>query len=145
MRVLVTGHQGYIGMIMTRVLADAGHDVVGLDSDLYRGCSFGKSTNHIPTINKDTRDVEEKDLVGMDAVAHLAALSNDPVGDLNPESTYEINLHATVRLASLAKRAGIKRFLLSSSCSLYGSASPEDILDERAPSRPVTPYAVSKV
>ena len=145
MRVLVTGHQGYIGKVMTAVLADAGHDVVGLDSDLYRGCSFGEPTNPIPTINKDTRDVEEKDLAGMDAVVHLAALSNDPVGDLNPESTYEINLNATVRLATLAKQAGVKRFLLSSSCSLYGAASPEDILDENAPSRPVTPYAVSKV
>jgi nucleoside-diphosphate-sugar epimerase len=141
----MTGNRGYIGTVMTRVLTAAGHEVIGLDSDLYRGCSFGTSVGREHTIRKDVRDVEVGDLVGMDAVIHLAALSNDPVGDLNPECTFEINLNASVRLGTLAKEAGVKRFLFSSSCSLYGAASTEDMLDEQAPCRPVTPYAVSKV
>lgn len=145
MRVLVTGHLGYIGTVMSRMLVEAGHDVVGLDSDLYRQCWFGRPTHAVATIRKDVRDVAITDLEGFDAVIHLAALSNDPVGDLNPECTYEINLNASIRLGELAREAGVGRFLFSSSCSLYGAASTEDMLDETAPCRPVTPYAVSKV
>ncbi len=145
MRVLVTGHLGYIGTVMTRMLTEAGHNVAGLDSDLYRNCWFGQPARRVPTIRKDIREVTVKDLEGFEAVIHLAALSNDPVGDLNPECTYEINLRSTVRLGELAKDAGVQRFLFSSSCSLYGAASTEDMLDETAPCRPVTPYAVSKV
>lgn len=145
MKVLVTGHLGYIGTVMTRMLLEAGHEVAGLDSDLYRNCWFGRPFNRVPTIRKDVRDVSVEDLQGFDAVIHLAALSNDPVGDLNPECTYEINLKSSIRLGELAKEAGVQRFLFSSSCSLYGAASTEDMLDETAPCRPVTPYAVSKV
>jgi len=145
MRVLVTGHLGYIGTVMSRMLVEAGHDVVGLDSDLYRQCWFGRPTHAVATIRKDVRDVAITDLEGFDAVIHLAALSNDPVGDLNPECTYEINLNASIHLGELAREAGVGRFLFSSSCSLYGAASTEDMLDETAPCRPVTPYAVSKV
>lgn len=145
MKVMVTGNRGYIGAVMTRMLEAAGHSVIGLDSDLYRNCSFGASIGRVPTIRKDVRDVQAGDLEGIDAIVHLAALSNDPVGDLNPECTYDINLRASVRLGLLAKEAGVKRFLFSSSCSLYGAASTEDMLDEQAPCRPVTPYAVSKV
>lgn len=145
MKVLVTGHLGYIGTVMTRMLTEAGHEVSGLDSDLYRNCWFGAPAKRVPTIRKDVRDVTVKDLEGFDAVIHLAALSNDPVGDLNPECTYEINLNASVRLGETAKNAGVQRFLFSSSCSLYGAASPDDVLDETATCRPVTAYAVSKV
>jgi len=145
MRVLVTGHRGYIGAVLTEMFTDAGHEVVGLDCDYYRGCDFGDGLTPVESITKDLRDLTTRDLQGFDAVVHLAALSNDPVGDLNPECTYGINLRGTVELARLAKEAGVPRFLFSSSCSLYGAASAEDVLDETAPSRPVTPYAVSKV
>jgi nucleoside-diphosphate-sugar epimerase len=145
MKVLVTGHRGYIGTVLTRMFTDAGHEVVGLDCDYYRGCDFGDGLTPVKSIVKDLRDLEMRDLQGFDAVVHLAALSNDPVGDLNPECTYGINLRGTVELARLAKEAGVPRFLFSSSCSLYGAASPEDVLDETAASRPVTPYAISKV
>lgn len=145
MKVLVTGHRGYIGSIMSRFLVEAGHDVVGLDSDLYRKCDFGGAGGQVATCRKDIRDVGPEDLRGMDAVVHLAGLSNDPVGDLNPQCTYDINLNATIRLGQLAKEAGVRRFLFSSSCSLYGASSTEDMLDETAPSNPVTAYAVSKV
>lgn len=145
MRVLITGHLGYIGTVMTKMMVEAGHDVVGLDSDLYRNCWFGRPTRPVPSLRMDVRDVTERELLGFDAVVHLAALSNDPVGDLNPECTYEINLNSTIRLGEVAREAGVQRFLFSSSCSLYGAASTEDMLDETAPCRPVTPYAVSKV
>jgi nucleoside-diphosphate-sugar epimerase len=145
MKVLITGHRGYIGAVMCRFMTAAGHDVVGLDSDLYRDCSFGDGLTRVPTIRKDIRDVDASDLAGIDAIAHLAGLSNDPVGDLNPACTYEINLNATIRLGKIAKEAGVSRFLFSSSCSLYGASSNDDLLDETAASRPVTPYAESKV
>ena len=148
MRVLVTGHDGYIGTVMVPMLRTAGHLVTGLDMELFRGCSFGRpavdEASPPPALTMDVRDVDVSHLAGFDAVIHLAALSNDPLSDLNPECTYDINHAASVRLAGLAKRAGVPRFLFSSSCSLYGLAGG-DLLDERAPFNPVTPYGVSKV
>jgi nucleoside-diphosphate-sugar epimerase len=146
MRVLVTGHMGYIGTVLVPMLIAAGHDVVGLDSDLYKQCTFGgkDEIQDIPALKKDIRDVEASDLEGFEAVIHLAALSNDPLGDLNPALTYEINHAASVRLAKLAKEMGINRFIFSSSCSTYGAAG-EDLLNEEAPFNPVTPYGISKV
>src|ERR671924_2014833 len=122
MRVLVTGHNGYIGCALVPLLQRAAHDVVGLDSYLYETCTFGPDAADPPALRKDVRDVELDDLRGFDAVIHLAAISNDPVGDLNAETTYDINHRAASRLARLSKRAGVTRFLFSSSCSLYGAA-----------------------
>jgi nucleoside-diphosphate-sugar epimerase len=144
MKVLVTGHKGYIGTILVPMLIDAGHEVVGLDSDLYERCTFGKSVPDVQEIRKDIRDVKPVDLEGFDAVIHLAALSNDPLGHLNPNLTYEINHKASVRLAKLAKHAGVSRFLFSSSCSTYGAAG-DTMLTEKADFNPVTPYGHSKV
>lgn len=146
MRVLLTGHRGYIGTVMTPMLLQAGHEVIGLDTDLYAECTFGSPSAipDIPYIQKDIRDIQESDLRGMDAIIHLAALSNDPLGDLNPELTDEINHLASVRLALLAKDAGVKRFIFSSSCSNYGAAG-ENWLTEESPLNPVTPYGISKV
>lgn len=144
MRVLVTGHNGYIGTVLVPVLQRAGHDVVGLDSDLFAACTFGPDVPEVDSLRADVRDVESEDLVGFDAVIHLAAVCNDPVGDLNPQATYEINHLASVRVAERAKQAGVTRFLFSSSCSLYGRAGDE-MLDEGAEFAPVTPYGESKV
>src|SRR5437016_7612595 len=144
MRILLTGHKGYIGTVMAPLMANAGHEVVGLDSDLFEQCTFGDTLREFPSIRKDLRDVELADLRGFDAVAHLAGLSNDPLGNLNPNLTYDINHHASVRLARLSREAGVKRFLFSSSCSTYGAAG-DKILDETAEFNPVTPYARSKV
>jgi nucleoside-diphosphate-sugar epimerase len=144
MRVLVTGHSGYIGTVLVPLLVDAGHDVVGLDSDLFRRCTFGDEPQAIPTMDKDIRDVQAADLDGFEAVMHLAGLSNDPMGDLNPALTDKINYQASVRLARLAKEVGVTRFVFSSSCSNYGAAG-EDLLDEEAAFNPVTPYGMSKV
>lgn len=144
MRVLITGHRGYIGTVMAPMIAEAGCEVVGLDSDLFEQCTFGEPPKDFPSIRKDLRDVEPSDLEGFDAVIHLAGLSNDPLGNLNPDLTYDINYHSSVRLARLAKNAGIKRFLFSSSCSTYGAAG-DKILDESAEFNPVTPYGRSKV
>jgi nucleoside-diphosphate-sugar epimerase len=144
MRVLVTGHLGYIGTILTPMLIVEGHSVVGMDSDLYRECTYGDQMPEIPAFKKDIRDVELSDLEGFDAVLHLAGLSNDPLGDLNPALTGEINHRASVRLAELAKKAGVQRFIFSSSCSNYGAAG-EDYVDEHSDLNPVTPYGVSKV
>lgn len=144
MRVLLTGHKGYIGTVLTPMLQAAGHDVVGLDSDIFKRCTFGKEPPEIPQVVKDVRDVELADVEGFDAVLHLAGLSNDPLGDLNPDLTYEINHRASVRLAELSKRAGVKRFIFSSSCSNYG-AGGADLLTEEGDLNPVTPYGKSKV
>lgn len=144
MRILVTGHKGYIGVIVVPMLQAEGHEVVGLDSDLYEECTFGDGIHEISEIKKDIRDVELSDLEGFDAVFHLAGLSNDPLGDLNPTLTYEINHLASVHIAKLAKEAGITRFLFSSSCSTYGVAG-EKMVKEDADFNPVTPYGFSKV
>ena len=144
MKVLLTGHKGYIGAVAGPILRSAGHEVVGLDTDLYERCDFGEAPPEIPEIRKDLRDLEKADLEGFDAVVHLAALSNDPLGNLDSDLTYDINHRASIRLAELAKAVGIHRFVFSSSCSTYGAAG--DVMhDETAPLNPVTPYAESKV
>lgn len=144
MKVLVTGHRGYIGVEMVPELIKAGHEVVGLDTGLFDECDFLAPPDDVPGLRVDLRDVTPAHLRGFDAVIHLAALSNDPLGDLNPAITYDINQHASVRLARAAKEAGVRRFLFSSSCSLYGSGG-DDILDETAAFYPVTAYGESKV
>jgi len=146
MRVLLTGHRGYIGAVMAPMLLEAGHQVVGLDADLYRRCTFaaGGEMADVPAIEKDVRDVLPSDLEGFDAVIHLAALSNDPLSDLNPELTFAVNHRASVRLAELAKQAGVQRFLFASSCSNYGKAG-EAMVDETGALNPVTAYGQSKV
>jgi nucleoside-diphosphate-sugar epimerase len=144
MRILVTGHKGYIGAVMVPMLRDAGHDVTGLDSDIFRGSTFVSGIQEIPELEIDMRDVQPHHLQGFEAVVHLAALSNDPLSNLNPEITNEINFEASVRLAQLAKDAGVSRFLFSSSCAIYGKAGA-DLLDETAEIAPVTPYNISKL
>jgi nucleoside-diphosphate-sugar epimerase len=169
MRVLVTGHEGYLGTVLVPLLCQAGHEVVGLDSGLFSSCGFGfgevrarvdlagrASSRHlepkpepkpevpVASLSLDIRDVTPADLEGFDAVVHLAGISNDPLGDLNPACTYDINHRASVHLARQAKAAGVERFVFSSSCSLYG-ASGEAMVSEEAQFRPLTPYGVSKV
>lgn len=144
MKVLITGHQGYLGTVMSQMVAEAGHEVVGLDSGLFAECVLGPALVDPPSIAVDLRDVTVDQLSGFDAVIHLAALSNDPLGALAPDLTYDINHHASVRLAQLAKEAGVGRYLYASTCSVYGSAG-EDLVNESAPLKPLTPYAESKV
>jgi nucleoside-diphosphate-sugar epimerase len=146
MKVLVTGHRGYIGSVMVPMLLEAGHEVTGCDSDLYARCLFkaGGTVAAVPSIRKDVRDITLADVKGFEAVIHLAALSNDPLSDLNPDITYDINHGASVRLATLAKRAGVERFLFASSCSNYGLAGDE-MIDETGALNPVTAYGHSKV
>lgn len=144
MRVLVTGHNGYIGAVMVPMLLAEGFEVVGLDSNLFGECTFGDDLATVPAIERDLRDVGPEDIRGCDAVVHLGGLSNDPLGNLDPELTYAINHRGSMRLAEAAKRAGARRFLFSSSCSTYGQAGDE-FLDETAAFAPVTPYAESKV
>ena len=145
MRILLTGHQGYLGTVMAPVLAAAGHEVVGLDSGLFADCVLGPHPADPPSLAIDLRDVTGEHLAGFDAVVHLAALSNDPLGSLNPQITYDINLRASTRLAALARQAGVRRFLYASTCSVYGAAGGDELINEDAPLRPVTPYAESKV
>jgi len=144
LRVLVTGHNGYIGSVLVPMLLHAGHEVTGLDLDLFAPCVLDGRVVEVDSLRKDVRDVEEGDFAGCDAVMHLAAVCNDPLGNLNPQATYEINHVASVRVASKAKAAGVSRFLFSSSCSLYGKAG-EQMLDETARFAPVTAYGRSKV
>lgn len=145
MRVLLTGHQGYLGTVMAPVLAAAGHEVIGLDSGLFADCVLGPPPADPPGHRVDLRDVTAEHVAGMDAVIHLAALSNDPLGSLAPELTYDINHQASVRLAKLARDAGVRRFLYASTCSVYGATGGDALVTEDAPLRPVTPYAESKV
>lgn len=145
MKVLVTGHAGYIGSVLVPMLLQARHQVTGFDTDFFADCDFTGGVAPVPSMHKDLREVTVADLKGFDAVIHLAALSNDPLSDLNPECTYEINHRASIRLAELAKTAGVPRFLFSSSCSLYGLSAGADFLTEEAAFNPVTPYGESKV
>ena len=145
MRVLVTGHDGYIGTVLVPMLQQRGHEVVGMDSMLFEPCVFGKKTSRPDVEHRvDIRDAAPEHFAGVDAVMHLAGMSNDPAGDLNPDATYEVNHRASTRLAEIAKEAGVRRFLFSSSCSIYG-AHGDDFLDESAEFLPVTPYGESKV
>jgi nucleoside-diphosphate-sugar epimerase len=144
MRVLVTGHNGYIGTALVPMLQEADHEVVGLDNYLYEDCTFGDDVADVPALRMDVRDVTAAELERFEAVLHLAAISNDPVGDLAPDTTFDINHRAAARLAQKAKEAGVSRFIFSSSCSLYGEAG-DDFLDEEAAFNPVTPYGESKV
>ncbi len=146
MKIALTGHLGYVGMVTTPMLVEAGHEVVGFDTDLFRRSTFG----HVPawpgvaSVERDVRDLTEADLEGFDVVVHLAGLSNDPLGDLNPPVTDDVNHRATVRLASVARSAGVERFVFSSSCSNYG-AGVSEWLTETSAFNPVTPYGRSKV
>ena len=144
MRVLVTGDDGYLGTVMVPLLVAAGHEVVGLDSLLFDGCDFGPQPERLPGPRIDVRDVRPEHLDGLDAVIHLAGISNDPLGDLEPDVTYDINHRGTVTLAAAARQAGVSRFLFSSSCSTYGAAG-EEAVTEDAEFHPVTPYGWSKV
>jgi nucleoside-diphosphate-sugar epimerase len=144
MKIMLTGHRGYIGAVAGPILQAAGHEPVGLDTGLFEGCDFGAPPQAIPEIRKDMRDLTEADLRGFDGVMHFAALSNDPLGNIDPTLTYDINHHASVHLAKVAKAAGVKRFVFSSSCSTYGAAG-DDFHDESAALNPVTPYGESKV
>ncbi|CAM2994556.1 NAD-dependent epimerase/dehydratase family protein [Skermania piniformis] len=144
MRVLVTGHRGYLGTVMVPVLQQAGHDVIGLDNGYFADCVLGPAPRDPADIRTDLRDITGDQLAGFDAVIHLAALSNDPLGSLDPLLTYDINHHAATRLARLARDAGVARFLYASTCSVYGAAG-DGLVTEDAPLRPLTPYAESKV
>jgi nucleoside-diphosphate-sugar epimerase len=149
MKVLVTGNNGYIGTVMVPMLQSQGFDVSGLDSDLFEGSVFGDESiiggiADIPYLRKDIRDVSKSDLEGIDAIVHLCALSNDPLGNFNPVITYDINHVASVRLADLAKKAGVEKYVLSSSCSVYGASSVDDLTEE-SEVNPITAYAISKV
>jgi nucleoside-diphosphate-sugar epimerase len=145
MRVLVTGHEGYLGSVLTSMLREAGHQPFGLDVGLFADGTLGPAPEPVPTVRVDLRDVRPEHCAGFDAVAHLAALCNDPLGNLNPDLTYDVNHRSTVRLAEAAKAAGVPRFLFSSSCSLYGKGSDDQPLDENADFMPVTPYGESKI
>ena len=139
MRVLLTGHKGYLGTVMAPVLAAAGHEVVGLDSGLFEPCVLGAAPADPPGHTVDLRDVTHEHVSDVDAVIHLAALSNDPLGALAPDLTYDINHRAAVRLARLARDNGVKRFLYASTCSVYGASGDGGLVTEDAPLRPVTP------
>jgi nucleoside-diphosphate-sugar epimerase len=143
-RILLTGHNGYIGSVMGPHLVSAGYDVVGMDTKYFGECTLIPNPANIPEMQKDIRDLTADDLAGFDAVIHLAALSNDPIGNLNNSWTEDINFKASLKLAELAKAAGVRRFLFSSSCIMYGSAAAE-VVTEESPLDPKTEYARSKV
>jgi nucleoside-diphosphate-sugar epimerase len=143
-KVLVTGHEGYIGSVLCPLLREHGHAVIGLDTGYFDGCDFIEPPGPVPTIRQDVRDLRPSDLEGIDAVIHLAALSNDPMGQFDPQLTDVINHRASVRLAELARAAGVQRFVFSSSCSMYGVGNGS-ALTEQAPFNPVSAYAQSKV
>ncbi|MEO1248230.1 MAG: SDR family oxidoreductase [Pseudomonadota bacterium] len=143
MQLLVTGHLGYVGSVLLPMLLQRGHRVRGIDSGLFEGCAVGPRPR-ISGLQKDVRDVEPADLEGFDGLIHLAGLSNDPMGELDPQQTYDINYHGAARLAEMAKAVGIKRFVMASSCSVYGAAG-DDLVDEQSEPAPVTSYAKSKV
>ena len=145
MKVLVTGHHGYIGSVLAPVIAVAGHEVTGVDAFFYEGCDFVPDPSRITSLRADVRDLDAGNLAGYDAIVHLAALSNDPLGELNAELTLDINFRATVQLARKAKEAGVERFVFASSCSMYGAAAADEHVTEEAALRPLTAYAVSKV
>src|SRR5579862_2114963 len=143
MRILITGRDGYIGPVMAATLERAGHETAGLDTGYFADCSMGRVEDR-SRLRKDVRDLTRADLSGFDAVVHLAALSNDPMGELNSDWTYQINLEGSLHLARVARDAGVKRFLFSSSCSIYGT-SPGEFATETSPLRPLSAYAISKV
>jgi nucleoside-diphosphate-sugar epimerase len=145
MRVLVTGHHGYIGSVVAPILREAGHDVTGLDTFFYEGCDLLDDARDLPTLRMDIRDVTTDVLEGYDGIVHLAALSNDPLGELDEELTREINFRGTIELARKAKAAGVRRFVFASSCSMYGASGTDELVTEEAPLRPLTAYAESKV
>jgi len=144
MRIIITGHKGYVGTIMVPLLQAEGYDIFGLDSNFYNSNNVEKNMYDIPYLKKDIRDVESSDLRGYEAVIHLAALSNDPLGNFDPKLTYDINHRASYKLAKLSKKVGVQRFLYASSCSVYG-ASDGNICTEESNTNPVTPYGISKV
>jgi nucleoside-diphosphate-sugar epimerase len=145
MNVVVTGHHGYIGSALVPVLVDAGHEVTGIDAFYYEGCDLGSDTAKVRALRLDVRDVRAEHLAGADAVVHLAALSNDPLGALRPELTFAINYRATVALARAARGAGVSRFVFASSCSMYGATEAGAAATEEAPLMPLSAYAESKV
>lgn len=144
MRVFVTGHRGYIGVHLVELLKAAGHEVTGCDLKLFDGCEWSDCTLPDRELVKDVRALNEKDLDGHDCVMHLAAISNDPMGDLDPDLTYSVNLEGSVRLAEIAKAAGVGRYLFSGSCSVYGKGEKLDLTEEDT-LHPLTAYAKSKV
>ena len=144
MKVLVTGNKGYIGSVLCKELLRQGFEVVGFDTNFYNDCNFLNGDYDIKQINKDIREITHGDLEGINAIIHLAALSNDPMGELNPKLTSDINYRASVKLAKIAKKRGVERFIFSSSCSLYG-VSGNDMIDENGKLNPITEYAKSKV
>jgi nucleoside-diphosphate-sugar epimerase len=144
MRVLVTGDRGYIGSVLVPVLQAAGHEVVGLDAGWFDGCDFGPLPGHYRQLTGDIRDVTPYHLCDFDAVLHLAAISNDPLGDLDPRATFDVNVGGAIHLAATAKAAGVRRFVLSSSCALYGAAGPSPVTED-ATAHPLTTYAESVV
>lgn len=144
MRVLVTGHLGYVGAVLSRVLRNSRFDVIGLDTGWFGDCTYGRVRDDLPAFDSDVRDIDFTDLLSVDAVVHLAGLSDDPCGDLNPELTEQINLHATLRLAELCRQAQVSRFVFASTCSVYGRAGGE-LLNERSRTNPLTTYAETKL
>jgi nucleoside-diphosphate-sugar epimerase len=145
MKVLLTGHHGYIGSVAAPMLQEAGHDVTGLDTFFYEGCDLIDDALDVPALRLDVRDITTDVLEVYEGIVHLAALSNDPLGELDGELTREVNFRGTVELARKAKEAGVRRFVFASSCSMYGAAGTDEPISEEAPLRPLTAYAESKV